>query len=232
MTHPDPSGRLTQAARGPLPLALGELTAALAASPSVADMAEVPHALQRLCEPVAGLRLLEEVDPGELLSLGEALVRRLTALSSDSGRADSSVEASPLREAVWAWLDATRRSRFLRRIASREEGPRWLDLVLTACEVSHYTTGTLLSRRAATDPDRVWLRVVQKERIREHSVGAVRAMVDAFARGLHSLWTAPPEGQPVAILAENSLETAIADLACLCGGLVNTTIPADVWRRF
>ncbi len=189
--------------------------------------------LDRLLDPEQGWRRLEEADPAALLDLGSRLLAAASeerrALEAEEGvRAPDSLADPPWARLLLDWCDATRRVPFLKRISGRPEGERWLELIRQAGDAADYTVGKLFRRRVQAQPDRIWLRTVGKDDIAEYSLEAVGQRVDAFARGLHSLFQDPPAGRPVAILAENSLQTIAADLACLTTGLVDVTIPADV----
>lgn len=186
--------------------------------------------LALLADPNAGWRPLETVDPQALLEVAEELLRDLPAEGLDplplpAGRADPDLE--PARATLWTWLDATRRVPFLRRIAGRPEGERWLALVLEILERTHYTMGPLFADRVRRSPERTWLRILRRDRIEPLSLATAERIVRAVRRGLLTLFPSPPVGRPVALLAENAPETVFCDLACLTGGLVDVTIPAD-----
>ena len=187
--------------------------------------------LERLADPERGWRELESIDVEALLDRGAALLGLLPAegLPPRPARARrrAGAPAEPHRDALWSWLDATRRADFLRRIAGTPSADRWLALVLAAIDRTHYTVPALLQARAERTPEQIWLRVLRRDRIDDLSLATVQRMVEAIQHGFGALFAAPPAGRPVAFLAENSPETICADLACLTGGLVNVTIPAD-----
>jgi long-chain acyl-CoA synthetase len=186
--------------------------------------------LRDLPGPRKDWRNLEEIGPADLLDLADALLALLPAAEMEPAPAPEQTarhEPPLFREALWEWLDLTRRSPFLRRISGSPEGDRWMSLVLRVCDATDFTMRALFSQRVWRDPEHVWLRVVERDRIVDWTLGEVGRRVEVIARGLHALVSAAPQGQPVAILSENGIETVLADLACLTGGLVDVTIPAD-----
>lgn len=201
---------------------------------------EDPGKVCDLAESLLALLPPGDLDPAALPDLGPDTSSARDAFSaggSERGGAmlpdgPSDLDASTerilrIRAALWEWLDATRRSPFLRRIERADQGDRWLALVLAVIDRTHFTFRTLLYQRVRAHPDRTWLRLVGREHIEDLTLGQVAQLVTPLSRGLQSLFSSRPSGQPVAILAENRLETVLADLACLSGGLVNVTIPAD-----
>jgi long-chain acyl-CoA synthetase len=216
---------------------------------SAAGRGRVKIDLDRLADPEAGWRILEETRPGDLFAVAEQLlgdlpedgVVPLAAFPLGPPRNGTDLPAPwpdpdldpagdrprRARRLLWTWLDATRRVPFLRKIAGTSDGDRWLAIVLAIMERTHYTTGALFRQRVGRDPDRPWLRIVRRDSIDEITLAAAAARVEAIARGLHAQLAVPPAGRPVAVLAENAPETVLCDLACLATGLVNTTIPAD-----
>jgi len=210
------------------------------------DPRQLRDHLARLAHPETEWRVLEHAPVAELLSQAEELLAALQQVRAGAPEAEGQVrgreegraargheprtparDEEEIRASLALWLDATRRVPILRRLADSPEGDRWLDLVLEICGAIEFTLGALFRQRLEADPDRVWLRIIREGTMTEVSLGEVGARVESFARGLHSLFAARPDGQPVAMLAENSPPGMIADLACLTSGIVNTTIPAD-----
>jgi long-subunit acyl-CoA synthetase (AMP-forming) len=146
-------------------------------------------------------------DPCELLRCAEQLQR--------SGGA--SVEP-----ALWhAYLDYTRSTRFLSPMA-RAERERWVQTALEAIGLSEYRLDTMLAQRVRTHPDRLFLREARGSGAWTYEQ-AFRRM-QTIATVLQSLG---PRRQPrVALLSDNSVESACADLACLAYDILVT--PLDV----
>jgi long-subunit acyl-CoA synthetase (AMP-forming)/GNAT superfamily N-acetyltransferase len=160
--------------------------------------------------------VLSNLDAGALGGLLERYTRRL--------KDDTSGEPGPrLRRAAWDVLDLVRRSAFLRRIEPARVND-WAHRILAAVEASHLTVGPLFRQRAALYGSKVLFQLPQRRETRNLTWRRVAARTEQVARGLLSLEENPA---PVAILSDNRLEMALADLACLTSGLVNVMVPAN-----
>ncbi|HSN89863.1 MAG TPA: AMP-binding protein, partial [Anaeromyxobacteraceae bacterium] len=159
---------------------------------------------------------LSALKPGDLAELGplaEALVGRLgTPLHA------------PARRAVVALLDAVRRRPFVSAL-SPDLADAWLPLLLRVMERADYTIGDVLRSREETDPRTVALRVLGTDAC-ELTVTDVARRTRAIARGILALADDAPDLK-VALLSENCLEVALADLACLTNGIVDFPLPAN-----
>jgi long-subunit acyl-CoA synthetase (AMP-forming) len=160
---------------------------------------------------------LAGVVPGDLAELGE-LAENLLA------RARSPESRSPARQALFTLLDAVRRRSFTRSLSAKEIDP-WVRLLVPAIDRADYTFGELLRSREETDPKTVALRVLAPEPA-ELSVAEVARRTRGIARGLLTLFGSEADAR-VAILSDNSLESALCDLACLSNGIVDFPLPAN-----
>jgi long-chain acyl-CoA synthetase len=156
------------------------------------------------------------VQPADLAEVGPLVTALLDRLGS------------PLRQearrALFALLDGVRRRFFVQALGpDAVEG--WLGLLLPIVERADYTFGELLRAREETDAKTVALRVLGADAC-EITVADLARRTRAIARGLLALSEDGPDPK-VAILSENRLEAALADLACLSNGIVNFPLPAN-----
>lgn len=160
---------------------------------------------------------LATAQPGDLeqmASLVEALL----------GKTHAPESRQAARRALFALLDTARR-RFFTQGLRPDQVPGWTRLLVTAIERADYTLGDVLRSREETDPRSIAIRVMGAD-AGELTVADVARRTRSIARGLLSLMRDEPDGR-VAILSENSLETALCDLACLTNGIVDFPLPAN-----
>jgi long-subunit acyl-CoA synthetase (AMP-forming) len=160
---------------------------------------------------------LATVQPQDLAGLA-GLVETLV------GRAQQAPSREGARRALFTLLDAVRRRFFTEALAPGDIGP-WVRLLIQAIDRGDYTFGDMLRSREETDPRAPALRVLGAEAC-ELTVADVARRTRAIARGLLAQLKGEPEAR-VAILAENALETALCDLACLSNGIVSFPLPAN-----
>jgi len=128
-------------------------------------------------------------------------------------------------------LDRVRRRTFVDKMTPDLADP-WAALVHHVIERANYTIPELVVAREQTDPDHVALRVLGSSPC-DVTVSELARRTRSIARGLISLLDSPSEeaasdASPfVALLAENSLESALCDLACLANGIVDVRLPAN-----
>lgn len=175
------------------------------------------HVLLLLRDAPGKDALLGSVDLADFAALGDRLAARLSVAAEADG---------PARDLAWEYLDLVRRPAILRRI-ERGDGVRaWAALILALVERSHLTMPTVFRRHAEIYGSKTLFEVPTGYGSRPVTWRQAAARVDALARGLLSLGGGrPPER--IAILSDNRLEMAIADLACLSAGIVTIMIPAN-----
>jgi len=162
-------------------------------------------------EALAGV---EPSDPAEIADLVEILLSRTRGGESRAAA----------RQALFTLLDGVRRRSFTRSLHPRQV-EAWVRLLFPVIERADYTFGELLRSREETDPKTVAIRVLGSDAA-ELTVAEVARRTRAIARGLLALSADEPEAK-VAVLAENSLESALCDLACLSNGIVDFPLPAN-----
>jgi long-subunit acyl-CoA synthetase (AMP-forming) len=133
--------------------------------------------------------------------------------------------AGSSRAACWDLLDTLRRPAVLRRIDAEGSVDVWAGRILGLIDASQLTMATLLRRRAEEYGTKVLFETPGRGGGRSVSWRQTAAWVDALARGLMAI--AGGETPRVAIISENRVEMAFADLACQAAGLVSVLIPAQ-----
>jgi long-subunit acyl-CoA synthetase (AMP-forming) len=165
----------------------------------------------------ASREALASVRPDDLAHV-RPLIETLRARLADP-------EARPgAKAALLALLDGVRR-RFFTTSLAPDARDAWLEVILPTIVDVDYTLGALLRSREETDPRTVALRVLGDDAC-ELTVADLSRRTRAMARGLLALVDGDPEAK-VAILSENSLESALCDLACLTNGIVDFPLPAN-----
>src|SRR5664280_3841211 len=90
------------------------------------------------------------------------------------------------------------------------------DVYKRQIRASGYSLATLLSQRVAAHPDRVFLQASPRPEAPCWTYAQTERRLRGIAAALASLSEGPPR---VAIVAENSLDSACCDLACLVHGI-------------
>jgi long-subunit acyl-CoA synthetase (AMP-forming)/N-acetylglutamate synthase-like GNAT family acetyltransferase len=129
------------------------------------------------------------------------------------------------RTACWDLLDTLRRPAVLRRIDAEGSVDAWAGRILGLIDASQLTMATILRRRAEEYGAKVLFEIPGPGGGRSVTWRQTAAWVDALARGLMAI--AGGETPRVAIISENRVEMAFADLACQTAGLVSVLIPAQ-----
>ena len=133
--------------------------------------------------------------------------------------------AGSSRAACWDLLDTLRRPAVLRRIDAEGSVDVWAGRILGLIDASQLTMATLVRRRAEEYGAKVLFEIPGPGGGRSVTWRQTAAWVDALARGLMAI--AGGETPRVAIISENRVEMAFADLACQTAGLVSVLIPAQ-----
>ena len=157
------------------------------------------------------------VRPPDLAGVAQLVGRLDACLASPEAR-------EPARRALFALLDAARRRAFTEAMGPADVDP-WTGLLVPVIERADHTFGAMLRSREETDPRVLAMRVLGSDGA-DLTVADLARRTRAIARGLLAL--APEESDPrVAILSENSLETALTDIACLSNGIVDFPLPGN-----
>lgn len=155
-----------------------------------------------------GLQPIGAVAAAAALDLLTAAEQRLA-----SGETDDAGSAATWHE----YLDVTGVPDFLERLPDREARERWAELAFRAIRRSGYSLQVMLQRRVAAHPDRVLF-----SDAREAANPAwTYAQVAWHTRTVAGVFLeAEPNGPRVAILCDNSVDSACTDLACLLYGIL------------
>jgi long-subunit acyl-CoA synthetase (AMP-forming) len=157
------------------------------------------------------------VQPSDLPSLAGLVETMLGRLAAPESR-------EPTRRSLFTLLDTVRRRFFTEALAPDMVGD-WTRLLLPVIDRADYTLGDVLRSREETDARAVAMRVLGPDG-GELTVADVARRTRSIARGLLALLRDEPDGK-VALLSENTLESALCDLACLTNGIVNFPLPAN-----
>ena len=157
------------------------------------------------------------MSPGDIEAVSSLVEAVLDATSS---------EASAVRATAVAhdFLDELRRRRFTSAMTA-DLADRWADLAVRVVERTNFTVPQLLLSRERTDPEQIAMRVLGDAAC-DITVAELARRTRSIARGLLGLLGDQPDGF-VALLADNSLESALCDIACLSNGIVNIRVPAN-----
>jgi long-subunit acyl-CoA synthetase (AMP-forming) len=155
--------------------------------------------------------------PSDLAAVSDLVARLDPCLVDPATR-------EPARRVLFGLIDAARRRAFTEAMVPDDVDP-WTRLMVGVIERSDHTLGDVLRSREETDPRVVAMRVLGAD-ASEITVADLARRTRAIARGLLALAPAGEEA-PVAILSENSLESALTDIACLTNGIVDFPLPAN-----
>ncbi|MFC1500789.1 AMP-binding protein [Candidatus Zixiibacteriota bacterium] len=167
--------------------------------------------------------------------------------SSDSGSAAALLEeaeriiagglAGDIPHEEWQrYLDWTRESRFLQRLPDQDSRNRWAESTFPVILLTGTNLLTIFEQRVAAHPDRTLLQEMEGERAQKWSYIQVGRRAAAMAASFID----SSDGEPtVAIYAENSVDGACSDLACLLYDIpvspLNTHLDvdelADIFQR-
>ena len=123
---------------------------------------------------------------------------------------------------IHAYLDIFRLSEFLIRIYGEN---RWADLIHALIDKSNFAIAELFRQRVRDYENKTLFKVIRGGSETGYSWRQVDILVESYSKALLNSQSQYPG--KVAFLMENSLQTALLDLACLTTGIVNIMIPAN-----
>jgi long-chain acyl-CoA synthetase len=135
----------------------------------------------------------------------------LEAAEAALGQADAA-DAAALHD----YLDATADPTFLQALPDAESRERWARTTFRVIRTSNYSLRTLLQQRVGAHGDRILF----EDRREPDAPSWSYAEVARYARSIAGLFLTVNEAPRVAIFCENNVDGAIADLACLCEGIL------------
>jgi long-subunit acyl-CoA synthetase (AMP-forming)/GNAT superfamily N-acetyltransferase len=177
-------------------------------------------------------KLLEALESGAQLELdAEAFLVAGETLAGVARRHDAASAPDSLGRAARAWLDIVRRRPMPERIAEAGLVDRAFDAILALIDAGRFTVGRLFEQRVDAYGPRTLFTVPSRGREGEYSWLETSSRVDRVARGLLARLGPDARRGPVALVADNSYEMAVADLACLGAGIVNVMIPPNTTEK-
>ena len=154
------------------------------------------------------------------LSVWEASPCEKSALGVLDSVSDALSCVSDATDSLHRFLDLSRLSTFLSALSGREQRYRCAELCLASMDASGYSIETMIEQRVARHPDRQLFVDRISSQPSGYTFSQVRTKIRQIAATLHSLVPQPR----VAIVAENSLDSACVDLACLTYDILDTPI--------
>ena len=137
----------------------------------------------------------------------------------------SAKQKEVINKLIHNYLDLFRHSSFLQKI--KDTGP-WEKLIYELIKESNFTVCALFRQRVRDYGKKTLFRVLYATAENDYTWNQVRELVERYAYGLARLTQKDgKEAARIAFLMENSLEMAVADLACLTTGIVNIMMPAN-----
>lgn len=161
-----------------------------------------------------------------LSALGQERLLALGRVGLEASASGTDSVAAIGRRVLGDLLEHGNRRELMAEVNERDRGAAWLDFVDRAAAAIDYTTASLLERRVERYTDETLFRVLRRGAEEQlYSYGKVGALVRQVGAAVHALLGEVGSDGPVAILARNSLEMALVDLACLTTGVRNVLIP-------
>ncbi|MCD4791764.1 MAG: GNAT family N-acetyltransferase [Bacteroidales bacterium] len=125
------------------------------------------------------------------------------------------------KDDYFSFLNATRKSSFLRGLGSFENRNKWAELVFKIIQKTEFSLLDLIKQRVDEHPDKVLFNDRSTSRPVEWTYKQVFHKLKEIASFLYFL---KPENPRVALFLSNSIEGAISDLACLSYDIFNTPL--------
>jgi long-chain acyl-CoA synthetase len=119
------------------------------------------------------------------------------------------------------YLDNTSRPEFLIPLKTDKKREEWADYVFKIIQYSGYSLLDMFNQRVKEIPEKTLFQDMSKNPPELWSYDAVNRMVRLYATVFHQT---VPDGARVAIFSENSVHSAITDLACLFYDVFNTPL--------
>ncbi len=135
----------------------------------------------------------------------------------------STSQSETINQIIYDYLDLFRLPGFLTRIYGEK---KWEKLILDLIVHSNFTVEKLFNQRVKDYGNKILFKLIDNGSIREFKWVDVKSIVEIYSKSLCSL-VYKEENKFVVFLLDNSLETALLDLACLSTGIVNVMIPAN-----
>jgi len=133
---------------------------------------------------------------------------------------DDAAKEEPV--ALWhRYLNETRRPAFLQALPDGGARHRWADTAFAVIRNTGFNLETLFEQRVREHPDRTLFQEMEGREARSWSYRNILERLQTMAA---LFWATQPAGPRVAILSENSLDSACCDLACLTYDILVTPL--------
>lgn len=168
---------------------------------------------ERLGELQKSLQLWREEHGGVDLA-----VKTLSLAEAALATGDCSGEA----RVIWHdYLNVTRKPLFLKALPDNLARAQWAESTFLAIDRSKFSFETMLNQRVAEHPARAFLQTGTGSNSRVQSYSMTSQVLPAVAAAILALGRAEPR---VAIISQNTVESANCDLACLAFGIFVTPL--------
>jgi len=156
----------------------------------------------------------------EALALWTAAPGRESAAGFLEAAEQALVVGEGSAETWGAWLDTTGRSAFLRSLPDAPARERWAEMAFRAIRLSGYSLRRMLADRAAEHPERILF----EDRRELDAPRWTYAEIRRYARSIAGVLLDASPSPRVAIVCDNNVDAAAADLACLTEGILVTPL--------
>ena len=147
--------------------------------------------------------------------------RALDLLSTAEGLLEGEAPSGVPVELWHRYLNETRRPKFLQALPEPEARNRWAETSFSCILETGFGLESLLEQRVREHPERTLFQEIGGREARlwsyQNILRRIRAMAALF-------WSTHPEAPRVAIVSENSLDSACCDLACLTYDILVTPL--------
>ncbi len=118
------------------------------------------------------------------------------------------------------FLDVTRKTEFLKSLPNRQSRYRWADITFDIIRKINFNLLDLFEQRVNAHPDKPLFKTINGDKIYNFSYRWVERRTKQIASLFYSIETEPH----VAIFADNSLDSACCDIACLMFDILDTPL--------
>ncbi len=175
------------------------------------------HAIQKLNDSMKKGKISASL-AGEILDEAEAAVK--------------TSQAKNIARKHWlSFLNQTGQSVFLKALPDADERLRWADTVNAAVEIADYQLIDMLEERSNRIPNQPYFQTFEGDTPVHWTYATIHQRVQDIAGILFSLADEKDTQPRVAVFSANSLNSACADLACLCHGIFTTPLSTNMEKE-
>jgi long-chain acyl-CoA synthetase len=159
------------------------------------------------------LEVKEHIDTNR--NLIEDLITDIYNICSDNKISDNQILG------LHQFLNLSSQQYFIKCISEMNLKEKWLDTVFLAIQLSNYCLLNLFEYKTTQHPSKILFRELKNQNQLAWSYKNISIYIKQIAATFYMLSNNNPR---VAIIAENSMETACCDLACLCYDILDTPL--------